>query len=148
MPAGWNLCVRLTPQGPAHLGHMRGAVAYDAIRRWLKFIGYDVTMVQNFTDIDDKIINKAAEENVPASEIAARFGALYLADWDSLGIERIQFVKVPRIWTRSSRWSKSWSTTAMPMQSRAAMSICRFRRSRTMANCPDALPMRWKRARG
>jgi cysteinyl-tRNA synthetase len=73
---------------------MRGALAYDAIRRWLKYVGYDVTMVQNFTDIDDKIIRKANEENVPAEEIAARYGAAYLADWDSLGIERVQFVKV------------------------------------------------------
>ena len=50
----------LTPQGPAHLGHMRGAVAFDAIRRWLIHIGYEVRMVQNFTDIDDKIIRKSA----------------------------------------------------------------------------------------
>jgi cysteinyl-tRNA synthetase len=84
----------LTPQGPAHLGHMRGAVAFDAIRRWLAHIGYDVRMIQNFTDIDDKIIRKAHEENVPAAQIAARFGAAYLDDWNSLGISPVQFVKV------------------------------------------------------
>jgi len=84
----------LTPQGPAHLGHMRGAVAFDAIRRWLTHIGYDVRMVQNFTDVDDKIIRKSHEENVPAAQVAARYGAAYLEDWTSLGIAPVQFVKV------------------------------------------------------
>jgi cysteinyl-tRNA synthetase len=84
----------LTPQGPAHLGHMRGAVAFDAIRRWLSHVGYDVRMVQNFTDIDDKIIRKSHEEGLPAAQIAARYGAQYLDDWNSLGIAPVQFVKV------------------------------------------------------
>ena len=76
----------LTPQGPAHLGHLRGAVAFDAIRRWLTFRGYEVTFVQNFTDIDDKIIAKSAEEGVPPAELALRYANAYLQDWDALGI--------------------------------------------------------------
>jgi cysteinyl-tRNA synthetase len=84
----------LTPQGPAHLGHMRGALAFDAIRRWLAYRAYDVTMVQNFTDVDDKIIRKAAEEGIPASELAARYARSYERDWDRLGIAPLEFVKV------------------------------------------------------
>src|SRR5579872_6921944 len=84
----------LTPQGPAHLGHLRGAVAFDAIRRWLTYRGYQVTMVQNFTDIDDKIIRKASEENVAPAELAARYAAAYLNDWNRLGLQPVTFVKV------------------------------------------------------
>ena len=84
----------LTPQGPAHLGHLRGAVAFDVIRRWLTYRNYDVTFVQNFTDIDDKIIAKSAEEGVPPAELALRYANAYLQDWDALGIERAVFVKV------------------------------------------------------
>jgi cysteinyl-tRNA synthetase len=84
----------LTPQGPAHLGHMRGALAFDVIRRWLEYRGYEVTMVQNFTDVDDKIIRKAAEEGVSTEEIAGRFSANYLQDWESLSIKPVTFVTV------------------------------------------------------
>ncbi len=84
----------LTPQGPAHLGHMRGALAFDVIRRWFKYRGYDVTMVQNFTDVDDKIIRKAAEEGIGTVELATRYSNNYLADWNSLGITPVEFVKV------------------------------------------------------
>jgi cysteinyl-tRNA synthetase len=84
----------LTPQGPAHLGHMRGALAFDVIRRWFEYRGYDVRMVQNFTDIDDKIIRKAAEEGVSTVEVATRYSNNYLADWKSLSIKPVEFVKV------------------------------------------------------
>jgi cysteinyl-tRNA synthetase len=84
----------LTPQGPAHLGHLRGAVAFDAIRRWFTYRGYEVTMVQNFTDIDDKIIRKAAEEGVDPAELAARYAGAYLNDWNRLNLLPVMFVKV------------------------------------------------------
>ncbi len=52
----------LTVQGPPHVGHIRKEVVFDVLRRWLEHSGYDVTLVANITDIDDKIITKSAEQ--------------------------------------------------------------------------------------
>ena len=54
----------LTVYNDMHLGHARTYIAFDVIRRWLEYIGYEVKFVQNHTDIDDKIIKRANEENV------------------------------------------------------------------------------------
>ncbi len=67
----------LTVQDKPHVGHMFAFVACDMIRRYLEYLGYEVTHVQNFTDIDDKIINKAAEEGVEFREVADRNIKLY-----------------------------------------------------------------------
>lgn len=84
----------LTPQAPAHIGHMRGAVFFDVVRRWLEHRGYEVEFIQNFTDIDDKIINRANEENIPASEVAKKYGAKYLHDLEQLGVKPAHWVYV------------------------------------------------------
>ncbi|MCL6624287.1 MAG: cysteine--tRNA ligase [Fimbriimonadales bacterium] len=84
----------LTPQAPAHLGHMRGAVFMDVVRRWFRYLGYEVTYVQNFTDIDDKIIARAQEENLTPAEIAEKYSRMYLEDLTDLGVEPAKWVYV------------------------------------------------------
>ncbi|HEY3152051.1 MAG TPA: class I tRNA ligase family protein, partial [Candidatus Binatia bacterium] len=54
----------VTVYDSAHIGHARSLATFDVIYRYLKFCGYDVKFVRNFTDVDDKIINKANEEKV------------------------------------------------------------------------------------
>lgn len=71
-----------------HIGHARTALTYDVIRRYLIWRGYEVRFVMNITDIDDKIINRAAAEGRTAEEIAATYEAVYLEQMDRLGIMR------------------------------------------------------------
>jgi cysteinyl-tRNA synthetase len=69
-----------------HIGHGRSAIVFDVIRRHLKHRGHAVKFVKNFTDIDDKIIQRANREGVPAQEISERYIAEYRADMASLGV--------------------------------------------------------------
>ena len=68
---GFYMC-GMTVQDVPHIGHMRSAITADIIRRYLVYKGYKVTFLYNFTDIDDKIIVRAREENLPYQEIAER----------------------------------------------------------------------------
>lgn len=81
----------LTVQNYAHIGHIRGAVLFDVIRRFLKKEGYDVIYVQNFTDIDDKIIAKANQEGVSPQKLAEYFISAYLEDEEAMGIAPADF---------------------------------------------------------
>ncbi len=76
----------MTVQDKPHVGHMFAFVACDMVRRYLMHLGYDVTYVQNFTDIDDKIIVKAREEGIEAHEVAQRNMDLYHEYADVLNI--------------------------------------------------------------
>ena len=76
----------MTVQDRPHLGHMFAFVAGDMIRRYLSYKGYDVTYVQNFTDIDDKIIARANEEGVDYTDVAERNIAEYFKFADVLNI--------------------------------------------------------------
>ena len=69
-----------------HIGNARPICVFDTLRRYLEYRGYDVTFVQNFTDIDDKLINKANEEGITVKEVAERYIAEYLTDTEGLGI--------------------------------------------------------------
>ncbi len=80
----------MTVQGPPHIGHMRIYTVADMMRRVFRSRGYDVTYVQNFTDIDDKIIVKANEEGVGYEEIATRNIEAYFRAADWMGIERAE----------------------------------------------------------
>lgn len=69
-----------------HVGNARCFVVFDMLRRYLEYRGYEVTFVQNFTDIDDKVIKKANEEGVTYSEIARRYIDEYFTDARGLGV--------------------------------------------------------------
>lgn len=69
-----------------HIGNARPICVFDTLRRFLEYIGYQVTFVQNFTDIDDKLINKANEEGITVREVAERYIGEYLTDTKGLGI--------------------------------------------------------------
>ena len=71
-----------------HLGNARPFVTFDTLRRYLEYRGYEVTFVQNFTDIDDKMINRANEEGITVEQLADRFIKEYYVDADGLNIER------------------------------------------------------------
>jgi cysteinyl-tRNA synthetase len=71
-----------------HIGHARSALAFDMIVRYLRYRGYTVTYIRNFTDIDDKIINRAAEQKTTPEELANRFIDEFYTDMDALSIDR------------------------------------------------------------
>ncbi|MHA1830757.1 MAG: arginine--tRNA ligase domain-containing protein, partial [Candidatus Helarchaeota archaeon] len=71
-----------------HIGHARSLISFDTIRRYLEFKGYKVIYVQNFTDIDDKMINRAKEENVAVHELAEKFIDAYFEDTHPLNIRK------------------------------------------------------------
>lgn len=74
-----------------HIGNARPFIIFDTFRRYLEYKGYKVTYVQNFTDIDDKMIQKANEEGITVPELAERFIEEYFKDADALGIKRASY---------------------------------------------------------
>lgn len=78
----------VTPYNYCHVGNARPYLVWDVIRRYLTYKGYSVRYVQNFTDVDDKIIRRANEEGVSALAIADRYINEYFKDMDALGIAR------------------------------------------------------------
>jgi cysteinyl-tRNA synthetase len=71
-----------------HVGHGRAALEFDVIRRYLEWRGIDVTFVSNVTDVEDKIIKRAAEEGSTEPEVAQRYEAAYWTEMDRLGVRR------------------------------------------------------------
>ncbi|MBL3572294.1 MAG: cysteine--tRNA ligase [Synergistaceae bacterium] len=71
-----------------HIGNARPFIVFDVLRRYLEHRGYRVTYVQNFTDIDDKMINRAREMGITVSDLAERFIKAYREDADALGVRR------------------------------------------------------------
>lgn len=78
----------ITPYSSAHVGHAMSAVAFDVIRRYLENRGHKVNYVQNFTDVDDKLIDRANLENVDVAELAKRYIAEYLGHLATLNVKR------------------------------------------------------------
>ena len=88
--------VRMYVCGPtvydlSHIGHARSAVAFDGIYRYLKYRGYKVIYVRNYTDVDDKIIKKANEQGASPKEIADRYIKAFDEDMDALGVSLPDF---------------------------------------------------------
>ncbi|HHT50753.1 MAG TPA: cysteine--tRNA ligase [Eubacteriaceae bacterium] len=71
-----------------HVGNARPFIVFDVLRRYFEYIGYEVTYIQNFTDVDDKIINRAQVEGVSPTEISNKYIEEYFIDADGLGIKR------------------------------------------------------------
>ena len=77
----------VTPYNYAHIGNSRPPVIWDCIRRFLRYRGYQVCLVQNFTDVDDKIIFRAQQIGIEPLELSAEYSQVYLEDLAALGIE-------------------------------------------------------------
>ena len=71
-----------------HVGNARPFIIFDTLRRYLEYRGYEVNYVQNFTDVDDKIIKRGHEENIAPEEVAKKYIEEYFVDADGLGIKR------------------------------------------------------------
>jgi cysteinyl-tRNA synthetase len=71
-----------------HIGHARSAIVFDVMRRYLLSRGFNVKYIRNFTDIDDKIINRAKQEGIPWDAVAKKYTEEYYRDMDRLGVGR------------------------------------------------------------
>ncbi|MBO7218253.1 MAG: class I tRNA ligase family protein, partial [Clostridia bacterium] len=85
--------VRIYACGPTvynyiHIGNARPLCVFDVLRRFLEWRGYEVNFVQNFTDIDDKLIKKANEEGITVPEVAERYIAEFWTDAEGLGVKK------------------------------------------------------------
>ncbi len=76
----------VTPYDFAHIGNARPPVFWDCVRRFLKFRGYQITYIQNFTDVDDKIINRAKQLEKEPLKLAAEYAGIYLEDLKALNV--------------------------------------------------------------
>ena len=75
-----------TVQAPPHIGHIRSGVNFDILRRWLTASGYDVTFIRNVTDIDDKILHKAAHEEIPWWAVAQKYERAFTEAYRALNV--------------------------------------------------------------
>ena len=78
----------VTPYSSTHIGHALSYVAFDVLRRYLEHLGFDVRHVQNFTDVDDKIIQRAQEQAIEPTELAEQFIEDFFDTMDALNIRR------------------------------------------------------------
>ena len=71
-----------------HMGHARSIITFDVVRRYLQYSGYDVTFVTNFTDVDDKIINRANERGIEPLQLSSDYIKKYFEDIEKLGVRK------------------------------------------------------------
>src|SRR5450759_1324886 len=72
---------------PSHIGHLVGPVIFDAVKRYLAYCGYEVTLVINITDVDDKLIGESNARGMPMAQLAAEMTADYMKNLDAMGID-------------------------------------------------------------
>ncbi|MGI0041878.1 MAG: class I tRNA ligase family protein, partial [Nitrosopumilaceae archaeon] len=78
----------VTVYDESHIGHARTIIVFDTLRRFLQSQRIKVQFIQNFTDVDDKIINRAREENVSAHDLSTKYITRYFEDFDRLNVKR------------------------------------------------------------
>ncbi len=78
----------VTVYDESHVGHARTIIVFDVLRRYIESKGAEIEFVQNFTDVDDKIISRAKTENVPAKAVSERYIKNYFEDFDELNVKR------------------------------------------------------------
>ena len=86
-------CVKMyvcgvTPYSATHVGHALSYVVFDVLRRYLEYLGFEVRHVQNFTDVDDKIIQRAGDQGIDAEELAERYIEDFFKSMDALHVQR------------------------------------------------------------
>ena len=79
-------CCGITVYDYCHLGHARTCLVWDVVRRYLEWNGYEVNYIQNFTDIDDKILKRASQEGTSMEAVSEKYIAAYFEDMESLGV--------------------------------------------------------------
>jgi cysteinyl-tRNA synthetase len=87
----------ITTYDSPHLGHARSAIAFDLIRRYLQFKGFSVKYVQNFTDLDDKMINRANKESITIFQLAEK----YIAEYEQM--QKLLRIKIPDVRPRATQ---------------------------------------------
>ena len=90
-------------QSPPHIGHVRSAIIFDVLRRWLIASGYDVTYIRNVTDIDDKILHNAGRRGRPLVAARRAHDRAFTAAYDALGC--LPPTYEPRATGHVPRWS-------------------------------------------
>ena len=127
-----------------HIGNARPFVVFDTLRKYLRYRGYKVKFVQNFTDVDDKIINRAREEGITAPEVSEKYIGEYFRDAAALNVKRPTFTRgYPNTFRTSSILYRPWSTRAMPMRP-TATSIFRRESSLSTESFPNRTSTIWK----
>ena len=79
-------CCGITVYDYCHLGHARTCLVWDVVRRYLQWSGYEVNYIQNFTDIDDKILKRASQEGTSMEAVSEKYIEAYFEDMESLGV--------------------------------------------------------------
>ncbi len=118
LPVRMYVC-GLTPKNEPHLGHARNFIANDVLRRYLEYRNMPVRYVQNFTDIDDKIIEAGLRDGIPPAEAARRYMTGYFDDMDALGVRRADVYTyvteyIPKIITFVERLIESGHAYSIP----------------------------------